>query len=222
MSKPQGSEPGEQPGRFSALREPVGSHDRSVYVRRRIIVLLGLLAIVAAIVLMVLRPGGAGGAADAKEVNVPTDLVEEPAKPTADTAADTPACEATQLLVTATTDQASYGAGENPQLSLSVENTGKNACIADLGTAGMSFTVASGEDQVWRSTDCQSNAVSTPVILDPNTPLHTEAISWDRTRSSAETCDIERDPVVAGGASYHLRAAAGGVDSIETAQFLLY
>lgn len=220
MSKPQGAQAGEQSGRFSALREPVGSHDRGVYVRRRIIVLLGLVAVVAAIVLMIFRPGGSGGAADVEQVNVPTDLVEEPEKTPA--GADTPACDASQLLVTAMTDQQSYGAGEEPQLSLSVENTGEAACIADLGTTGMSFTVASGDDEVWRSTDCQANAASTAVILDPKTPLESEAISWDRTRSSTETCSIDRDPVVAGGASYHLRATVGGVASLETAQFLLY
>ena len=101
-------------------------------------------------------------------------------------------------------------------------NTGKDACVADLGTAGMSFTVSSGSDDVWRSTDCQTNAESLPVVLKAGETLESEPVSWDRTRSSTETCEITRDPVVAGGASYHLSAGAGGAESEETAQFLLY
>lgn len=221
MSKLQGPGSGEQPGKLSALREPVGPKDRSVYVRRRIIVLLGLLALIAAIVLIIVRPGGTGGASSAKEVRVPSDLIEQPERVSADSA-ETVACELSALVVTAVTDQPSYGPGESPELSLSVTNTGKEACIADLGTAGMAFTVSSGSDQVWRSTDCQTNPVSTPIILDAGQTLESESITWDRTRSSVETCDIDRDPVVAGGASYHLTATAGGADSKETAQFLLY
>lgn len=222
MSKPQGAQPGESSRLRSALRDPVGSKGRNVYIRRRITVLLTLLAIVVTVVLIVVQPGGDGGAADARQVNVPTDLVEEPAKPAAGESSETPACDPAKLLVTAVTDQASYGPDEKPQFSLSVENIGTEACIADLGTAGMSFAVSSGDDQVWRSTDCQTSPEHTAVILDPNKPLESEEISWDRTRSSTETCDIDRDPVVAGGASYHLSVAAGGVESIDSTQFLLY
>lgn len=221
MSKPQVPGSGDQPGKLAALREPVGPKDRSVYVRRRIIVLLGLIAVVVAIVLIIVRPGGSGGASSAEEVRVPSDLVEQPETTPAD-GGETAACDVSALVVTAVTDQPSYGPGESPELSLSVKNSGKEACIADLGTAGMAFVVSSGSDQVWRSTDCQTNPVSTPVILDAGQTLETDSITWDRTRSSAETCDIERDAVVAGGASYHLTATAGGADSRETAQFLLY
>ena len=60
------------------------------------------------------------------------------------------------------------------------------------------------------------------MILEPGTPLSTDPIEWDRTRSSPETCEIARDPVVADGATYHLHVAAGGVQGSGTAPFLLY
>ncbi|MGO3146120.1 MAG: hypothetical protein ACTIJ6_00430 [Leucobacter sp.] len=195
--------------------------DRSVYVRRRIIVLLALIAVIAAVVLIIVRPGSSGGAKNVETVEVPTDLVDQPETEETE-APETPACEASQLEVIPVLSQPSYGVGENPELSLSVTNSGNDACIADLGTAGMSFTIASGSDEVWRSTDCQKAPESLAVILDPEETLESESISWDRTRSSKETCDISRDAVVAGGASYHLGVMAGGVDSTETAQFLLY
>lgn len=199
----------------------MAKQDKSVYVRRRIIVLLGVIAVALAVVLIIIRPGSSGGAKGVEKVEVPADLTEKVVKPTGKPA-ENPACELAQLKVQAITDQASYGAGEFPQLSLSVENTGDEACIAELGTAGMTFTVSSGSDQVWRSTDCQKAPESLPVILEAGEVLESEAINWDRTRSSVETCEIPRDPVVGGGASYHLTVGAAGVEGKETAQFLLY
>lgn len=211
----------DEPRTPSALRNPVGPADRSVYMRRRLIVLLGFLALVAAIVLIVVQPGSTERPSSSQEVEVPDDLVETPAAD-AEGEEETPACEPTNLEVTPVADQASYGPGETPELSLTVENTGDAACIADLGTAGMTFSVASGSDEVWKSVDCQTSSDSLPVILEAGEVLESETVTWDRTRSSSETCDITRDPVVAGGASYHLSVTAGGAESRSTAQFLLY
>lgn len=202
--------------------EPSGRLDRSVYVKRRIAVLLGLLAIVAAIVLIIVKPGSASTVTETQDVKVPSDLTTKPVEPNKDGSEAVEACSTSQLAVVPITDQTSYAAGELPLISLSVENSGKAACIADLGTGGITFTISSGDDNVWRSADCQSKPDSRPVILDPKKKIETETIEWDRTRSSAETCDIERDPVVGGGASYHLRATAGGAKSEDSAQFLLY
>lgn len=202
----------------SSLRDPVGPEDRSVYVRRRIIVLVALVAIIAAIVLIIVRPGSASEKPDTA-VDVPTDVQE---KPTATNTGEPTACAPADLLVTPVTDLASYGEGELPQLSLTVKNTGDAKCIADLGTQSMSFTVSSGDDSVWRSTDCQVGGESLPVVLKKGEQLETEAVLWDRTRSSVDSCDITRDEVVGGGASYHLSVTAAGVEGEETAQFLLY
>ncbi|KAM9862870.1 hypothetical protein ACI1US_01231 [Leucobacter sp. BZR 635] len=225
MTRRPPQDPSDEHGTRSALRDPVGPQNRSVYVRRRLIVLLGLLAVVAAIVLMIVRPGSNSGSDPATNVDVPADVSEKPngdAAKDPEKAGDPVACAVGALEVLAVTDQGTYGDGEFPQLSLSVKNTGKESCIADLGTAGMSFTVSSGTDDVWRSTDCQVDPESLPVVLKAGEVLESEPVAWDRTRSSTETCEIERDPVVAGGASYHLTVTAGGGESAETAQFLLY
>lgn len=213
---------------MSSLREPVGPKDRKVYIRRRLIVLAGLLAIIAVIVLLIVKPGADASPKDAANVEVPQDLVGDDSGDAADTKeakaadGDASACAAGQLVVTPISDKTDYAAGELPQIALMVENTGTEDCTADLGTAGMEFAIASGDDEVWRSTDCQENPESLAVILKPGKPLTTEVVAWDRTRSSTETCDITRDPVSANGATYHLRAAAAGVQGSGTAPFLLY
>ncbi|MGD9606837.1 MAG: hypothetical protein AB7V10_05065 [Leucobacter sp.] len=207
---------------MAGWKDPVGPKDKNVYVRRRILVLLGLLAIVAAVVLIIVKPGSTGGATSSREVEVPEDLVASEQADAERESVDVAACGAGQLVVTPVTDRESYAAGELPQLSLSIENIGDASCTADLGTAGMTFRITSGSDEVWRSVDCQEGADHRAIILEPGVALPTEAISWDRTRSSPETCDISRDEVSADGASYHLHVSAAGVEGKGTAQFLLY
>lgn len=207
---------------MSTLRDPVGPKDRKVYIRRRILVLAGVLAVVALVVLIILKPGSNNGARDASQIEVPSDLAGTTATPDAASDDEVPECAPASLRVEAITDKTDYAEGELPKLSLSVTNAGTKACTADLGTAGMQFVVSSGDDEVWRSVDCQEEPESLAVILEPDEPLESEPIAWDRTRSSTDTCDITREPVVAGGASYHLRAVAAGVDGSTTAQFLLF
>ncbi len=203
---------------MGALRNPVGPKARGVYLRRRLLVLAGFIAIVAVVVLVFLKPGSSGGARNASQVEVPADLPRETPAPEGEVAA----CAPTQLAVVPLTDKSGYAEGEDPQLSLTVENTGTEPCSADLGTAGMTFAITSGEDEVWRSVDCQENPKSLAVVLDPGKPLTSETVPWVRERSDPETCGIEREKVPAAGASYHLVATAGGVTGTDTAQFLLY
>lgn len=207
---------------MSTWRDPVGPEAKSVYLRRRIFVLVILLAVAAAVVLIFVKPGSSGGAATNPKVEVPGEVVagEQASEPKE--SGEPGECGANDLSVAAITDRESYAAGEKPELSLAVLNVGEKTCVADLGTAGMVFSITSGSDQVWLSTDCQQKPDHRAVLLEPDKPLTTETITWDRSRSSAETCDVARDPVAADGASYHLRATVAGVESDETAQFLLY
>ncbi len=207
---------------MGTLKDPVGPRSKSVYVRRRLLVLAGLLAIVAFVVLVIVKPGSNGGAATAPEVELPGEIVAAEKTQDAAKGGEIPKCPAGELAVTPITDKESYAVDELPLLSLRVENTGEKACQAQLGTAGMRFTITSGSDEVWRSTDCQENGDTRNVVLEPGKPLETEAIPWDRTRSGLETCDIDRDPVTADGATYHLHVAVGEIEGNGTAPFLLY
>lgn len=188
-------------------------------------VLLGLIAVVVAVVLIIVRPGGAQGEPDtsgAPESSTPT----PPATtiPTEAVAADGDPCSPEQITVEPVTDKTVYEAGEQPQFTVSITNTGRNVCVLNAGTAAQVFTVTSGEEQYWISTDCQTDPVDAEVSLTPGTPVSSAApILWDRTRSTPDTCEGGRETVPAGGASYHLSVSVDGFENDDlTKQFQLY
>jgi hypothetical protein len=196
---------------MSTFRTPVGPQPSNVYWRRRIIVGLALLAVIVIVLLIVFSPrGGDSG----------TPTVNEPTTPTSETPDPDAACAPGLVEVTAATDKSSYAAGESPQITLTVTNTGTVACTINAGTSQQEYRITSGDELYWTSKDCQSEATDATVILEPNDPKSTAPIVWDRTRSSATTCETERKQVPAGGASYHLKITLGDLTSNDV-QFIL-
>lgn len=216
---------------MSTNQPPARRHSAAVYRRRRLVVLLGLVAVIVAIVLIVVRPGASQGEEQSPAPS-PAPAATEGAGdggatastiPTTEAAADGAGCTSEQIVVEAVTDKTEYAPGEQPNLSLTITNTGANSCVLNAGTATQVFTVSSGDEPYWTSTDCQVDPVDTEVLLEPNSPISSSVpIIWDRTRSSVDTCDGGRESVTAGGASYHLTVAVGGIQSAESKQFMLY
>lgn len=203
---------------MSTFRNPVGPQPAQVYWRRRLVVLLGLLAIVVIVVLIVVQPRGTNPA--------PTPSGSSPA-PTAGAGAgagtgDTVECDPAKLTIDPITDADSYEPGVNPQLSFTLKSTMTEPCLLAAGSDLQEFRVTSGEELIWSSKDCQTDAVAAEIILQPGVPKQGSTVAWDRTRSSVDTCTTAREPVVAGGASYHLEVAIGDVESATTKQFLLF
>lgn len=148
----------------------------------------------------------------------PTPEVTPEASPSP-SATSIPVCTSGDVVVTAVTDQASYGAGEKPRLSIELENVGDLACAMNVGTAAQSFTISSGTDVWWRSTDCQTEPSDLIVQLEPGKKVTSaEPLVWDRTRSSVTSCDDDRPAALAG--YYNLLVTVGGIDS-EERQFRL-
>lgn len=147
-----------------------------------------------------------------------------PSPSVSSTASGPKACTPADLKVEAITDQDTYRAGQDPKLSIRLTNTGAKDCTLDVGTATQAFTISSGSDVWWRSTDCQSQPSSQVALLAAGQTVSSATpIVWDRTRSSVKTCDsTSRPKAPAGGASYHLKVEIGGVASDQTRQFLLY
>ncbi|MFC4243535.1 hypothetical protein ACFOYW_09125 [Gryllotalpicola reticulitermitis] len=233
---------------MSTPQHPVGRRSPAVYRRRRLMVLLILVAIVVLVVLTIVRPWRGSGKPAAAPASVPassspaaqrTGAAASPAAsatPSASarpTAAATPTpsatvvaagkpCAPASIDVEAITDASSYGATQRPLLSLSLTNDGSQMCTIDAGTAAMVFTISSGRDQYWTSTDCQTDPVHTVIKLEPRKTLTSVPIAWDRTRSSKSTCKSSTRPQApAGGAAYHLSVAVDGIASKTTKQFLL-
>jgi len=184
------------------------------------------------VVLIFVRPGSsqggepeAAGGADRSQTADPGEDTDTPPTviPTEPTAADGDACAEKNVLVEAMTDKTVYEAGEQPQLSVTITNTGKNVCVLNVGTKAQVFTITSGEEVYWLSTDCQVDPIDAEVSLTPGTPISSGVpIVWDRTRSTVDTCSGPRETVPADGASYHLSVAVDGFESAATKQFQLY
>lgn len=206
---------------MSTTKHPVGPQASSVYRRRRLVVGLGLLAVLVVVLLIIFRPGG-GDEPAASTTPAATANPDASADPDDTTAAST-ACDPTTVVVEAITDQGAYDADDEPELSLSVTNTGTTPCNLNAGTTTQVFTITSGADVYWTSTDCQSDAVDAEVTLEPGVAVSTKTpLVWDRTRSSPETCEItDREAVPGDGASYYLSVSVGGVASATPTQFLL-
>jgi hypothetical protein len=213
----------------------------AVYRRRRLAVLMVLLVVVAVVAVLIWQPWRTGAATpdattsattpaagdspppatDAAATDTPTPEASTPVEPTN---AEPQACTAAQVSVSAATDKEQYAAGENPQLTLTLSNTSAVPCTLDVGTALQVFSISSGSDVYWRSTDCQANPTNQAATIEAGQSVSSQTpVVWDRTRSDPGTCDDpNREVAPAGGASYHLSVSIGGIASAETRQFLLY
>lgn len=213
----------------------------AVYRRRRLAVLAALvvvvLIVVAVVWLVIARPweGAASAPAPSPSTSAssstlpgptPTASASEQPEASADPAPPTEgvaACAAADVLVEPLTDKDSYASGELPQLKIRLTNTSADACTINVGTTQQVFTITSGNDVWWRSTDCQTEPSDMEVTLTAGQVVESaQAIEWDRTRSSVSTCDSERPRASGGGASYHFTVSLGGVEGQGTKQFLLY
>jgi hypothetical protein len=209
---------------MSTIRTPVGPQPPSVYWRRRLLVFLGVVAVIVIIVLIVVRPGQ-------NPSSSPTDTpaaTDGPAPsgtptPTFTSAAGGEACNPSQISIAAITDAESYAAGAQPLLSMSITNIGTAPCTFDVGTSAQEYIITSGSDRIWSSKDCQTGQASTPVVLAPGIAQNTTPFSWDRTRSSTDTCNASRPAAVAGpdGPTYRLQVKLGDIES-EQKSFRLF
>ncbi|MBU1587566.1 MAG: hypothetical protein KKH51_06425 [Actinobacteria bacterium] len=204
---------------MSTFRNPVGPQSSRVYWRRRLVVLLGLLAVIIVIVLIVVKPGsGSTGSSTPK----PGQTSSSAPKPGSTNSADAVACDPAKVTVEGGTDATSYDAGVNPVLTFTLKSLMTEPCTLAVGSDSQEFKVTSGDELIWSSKDCQTDAVAATTVLMPGVPKAGPTVTWDRTRSSADTCDSARDPVIAGGASYHLTVVVGTLTSTNDRQFLLY
>ncbi|MFS4504796.1 hypothetical protein ACMA46_01025 [Clavibacter sp. Sh2141] len=214
---------------------PGGRPSAAVYRRRRLLALLVVVAVIAVVVIIVSNLGrgtadtaapGATPSAEAADGGSGDPDASPAPTPSASTGTATNAdgsCAAGQLTVTPITDAASYKAGVLPKLSFTVTNTGMEPCTANLGTTTQVFTISSGSDVYWKSTDCQTGAEDAQVELAARTPQTSSPFEWSRQRSSTTTCqEQERPAVPAGGATYTLSVEVAGVKSAEPKSFLLY
>lgn len=199
---------------MSTFRNPVGPQPSRVYWRRRLVLALGLVAVVVIIILIVVRPGGGTPG------TTPTPGTSQSSTPDPTSTAAGGECDPKKVTVEANTDASGYDAGVNPVLSFTLKSIATAPCTISAGSDVQEFRITSGDELIWSSKDCQTAPVAATTVLTPGVPKAGPSLTWDRTRSSADTCDAARDQVVAGGASYHLEIVVNGITSNDR-QFLL-
>lgn len=233
---------------------PRRKHSPAVYRRRRLVVLLAVLVVVGIVVWLLVAQPWRGAASEqsptpqatktqdaASALPVPTSEPQPSASSGADDQGDaasavdspTPSLSATPVAepcierdidVVPLASKDSYGGDEKPAFSIRLTNNGETDCTLNVGTSAQVFTVTSGSDTWWRSTDCQSEPSDMIVTLAAGQTVSSATpVVWDRTRSSVSTCDTANRPVAAGGgASYHVTVEIGGVPAVASKQILLY
>lgn len=208
---------------------------RAAVRRRRTLLGIVLVIAIAAVALLVWRPWAPGEApppatapsgsasAEPAESATPTPTPTTPFTPIGGSPSAAPGepCAPEAVRITPTTDHSTYAAGEPVLLSFTIENTGESACSLNAGTAVQEYEIRTGDDVVYRYTDCAADVQDNMVQLEPATPQSTVPIEWDRTASSVETCTAERPQVTAGGAAYSLSVRVGDYASAESRQFIL-
>ncbi len=199
--------------------------------RRRLTVLLAVLAVAAIVAIVIWQPWREAPSATpsgSPSSPAPTTVAPTTAPPTE--AAPTPSvspttdavapCTTANVEVVPVTDRESYGGGEFPQVSMTLTNNGDAPCLINVGTATQSFTITSGNDTWWRSTDCQTEPTDQVVQLEAQqTVSSVTPLSWDRTRSAIDTCGGPRAAAPSG--YFRLAVSVGGIDSSESAVFVL-
>lgn len=208
-----------------------------MYRRRRLAVLLVAIVVAAGLVWLFIAQPWRGVAAPAESPSpsasapsaspsaspTPLPTSDPDAEPAPEPSPAAEACLPGDVTVEAVTDKGSYDQGQNPQLSIRLTNTGDADCALNVGTSGQAFTVSSGNDTWWRSTDCQTEPSDMIVMLTAGQQVTSATpLTWDRTRSSVDTCQSERPQAPGGGATYHLSVSINGIASSNTAPFQLY
>ena len=162
------------------------------------------------------RPSGSATSTPTPQPSSTFTTTDETQAPMDDASAP---CPAGSIRIAPTTDKAEYAAGEQVQVSFTIENVGAAPCSLNAGTTAQEYVVTSGSDTVWRFTDCRVDPIDDVVQLEPATPRSTVPIAWDRTRSSTSTCTAERPQM--GDGTYELRVTVDGHASAEGARFVL-
>ncbi len=170
---------------MSTIRNPVGPQPPRVYWRRRLVVGIVFVAVVVAVVLIISRcSAGAAPTNTGTNTPKPSNSSTSSTNGSGTNTGDAEACDPAKVTVEALTDAVGYDPGVVPQLSLVVKSTETKPCTFEVGTDVQEFTITSGDEVIWRSSDCQ---------VDP-APAHSVAATrraglvgghpWDRTRSS--------------------------------------
>jgi hypothetical protein len=203
-----------------------------VYRRRRLFLGAALLMVIALVAGGFTLAGAFGGKSEQASSADPTARATASADPSAEpspsrsaseptptpTPSATPTCNQNLVTVSASTDKAAYGPGENPMLTLKVTNGGTMPCEVNIGTSQMEYLVTSGPDRIFSSRDCQAKSEDLVKIIAPGAS-ETANFPWSRNRSVEGCQPVEAKP--GDGGAYYIFTAKLGSKASPKAVFQL-
>jgi hypothetical protein len=189
----------------STVLRPVGPLSSRVYWIRRAVLVLALLVLVIAIAVScsggsAKKPTGAAGKPDPQQTS------SQPAQP--------PACDATALKLSVSTDTVTYTSGQAPKLIGTFSNPTTTTCRLARAVSAEIWTIKSGTPTVWTTQGCPGSAVPAHAkILAGGTRL--VSIFWDGHVRGSDC----KDAAVAAAGTYRLYATLDGVQQTKPAVF---
>ncbi|MFQ4147957.1 hypothetical protein AAGW05_04560 [Arthrobacter sp. LAPM80] len=181
-----------------------------VYRRRRLVVAILALLVVGGLVAGgfyiagLLGLGSKDGAVSAPVATGSPAQAKPAAKPGTPPSA---VCDESGIKVSAAVDKPSYGADEEPVLTLRVTNSGKASCDINVGTSQMQYQITSGEDIIYNSKFCQVDPSDLVKTLAPGASESANMV-WKVKRNAPDCAKVVSQPG-RGGATYSLVATLG-------------
>ncbi len=199
-----------------------------MYRRRRLFLGAALLMVIAMVAGGFALAGAISGTSEQASATDPAAAATASADPSSQaspsapeptpTPSATPTCNQNLVTVSASTDKAAYGPGENPLLTLKVTNGGTMPCQVNIGTSQMEYLVTSGPDRIFSSRDCQAKSEDLVKIIGPGAS-ETANFPWSRNRSIEGCQPVEAKP--GGGGAYYIFTAKLGSRASPEAVFQL-
>ncbi len=146
-------------------------------------------------------------ASDEEESPYPDAPGSETAEPTTRVDEKRTSCELSDLVITASSDQATYPAEAQPTFYMTVANPTAADCDIDLDEETLRFEAydLATNERIWSDTDCFDPVESGEQTFEAGSERYFEAV-WSRRASAPGRCDAR--PAVPGG-SYFLHAVIG-------------
>ncbi|MFN3867314.1 MAG: hypothetical protein ACK4MD_11480 [Demequina sp.] len=199
---------------MDGLRKPVGDQPPTVYWRRRLVVLVGLIAVALVLWFLIsatLADGGDDPGTAPATTNSPAAQAVDPNDPGRE-------CTADDLTLTLAASPPDVTVGSMPAFDLGIEHTGSTACMLSTATAGTDVSVRSGDQIYYSTTWCTDSPpfAAAEWILQPGDREALQA-TWTGQRVD-NSCEIIQEQSAAG--YYWASVAIGGVPAPEV-QFQL-
>lgn len=115
-----------------------------------------------------------------------------------------------------------FGPDETPYIWFTLTNTNSVDCTFNAGGKVQFFTIQSGEQDIWKSGQCDRTTLEdSNIILPAGETVPSSPSPWEKVFSSESGCGADQPPVITDGASYHLKVEVSGELSTNQQQFVL-